>query len=122
MKILCKEKVPGGKKIKLDGIDYHFKPNDKGHHVAEIDNKDHVQNLKTIGGYVVYNPLAVEAEEAEAAKQAVADSTPVEDEYDAMSKDELAAEIEKRTGKAPHPNTAEKTMRAALRELDDEDG
>ncbi|MBV7408764.1 hypothetical protein [Maritimibacter sp. DP1N21-5] len=48
---------PNGSKIDMgDGIDYHFKPNEQGHHVAEVDDTDHQQRLLSIPGYRLYDP------------------------------------------------------------------
>lgn len=42
----------------------------------------------------------------------------VADTYDAMGREALAAEVQRRTGKPPHHKTSEANLRIALRELD----
>jgi len=117
----------GGSKIDIDGVVYHFAPNKDGHHVADVKNKDHIKRFMSIDGYEPYehgapeetktpNPAATGAPAATG--RSPDGKAPVTDAYDAMSKDELIAKVTERTGKAPHPNTGEKSLRAALRELD----
>lgn len=55
MQILCKLKRANGSLVKLDDTTYHFKPNAKGDHVAEVDDDDHAETLLAITeGYEAY--------------------------------------------------------------------
>lgn len=55
MQIQCKLKRAGGTVIELGDTSYHFKPNDKGDHVAEVADDDHAETLLAITeGYEAY--------------------------------------------------------------------
>lgn len=55
MQIQCKLKRTNGSLVKLGDTTYHFKPNDKGDHVAEVDDEDHADTLLAITeGYAAY--------------------------------------------------------------------
>lgn len=55
MLIQCKLKRAGGTVIELGDTSYHFKPNDKGDHVAEVTDDDHADTLLAITeGYAAY--------------------------------------------------------------------
>jgi hypothetical protein len=55
MKILLKLKREGGSNIDLGNKKYHFKPNEKGHHVAEVSDPAHIKRLLSIPGYHPYD-------------------------------------------------------------------
>lgn len=56
MKIECKLKRNGGSKVDIDGIEYHFEPLNDGAHVADVEDKDHIDRFLAISeGYRVYH-------------------------------------------------------------------
>lgn len=59
--IECTIRRKGGSVVTLDGgtAKYHFKPNEKGQHVATVDNQGHVERLLSISGtYRLAEPAA----------------------------------------------------------------
>lgn len=55
MQIQCKLKRSAGTVVELGGTTYHFKPNDKGDHVADVADDDHADTLLAITeGYEAY--------------------------------------------------------------------
>ncbi len=55
--IECKLHREGGSHVELGGIDYHFKPNEFGHHVADVADDDHADRLLSITeAYRLYRP------------------------------------------------------------------
>lgn len=54
MKVQCKLIREGGTKVDIDNIEYHFKPNAKSEHVAEVTNKEHLARFLSISeGYTL---------------------------------------------------------------------
>jgi hypothetical protein len=57
MLIRCKIEREGGSHIDLPPAVYHFAPNKKGDHVADIADPDHLALLLSIpAGYEIYEP------------------------------------------------------------------
>lgn len=57
MKLQCKLHRKGGTRIDLHGTQIHFKPNEAGHHVAEVTDKKHIERLLAIPeAYCIYDP------------------------------------------------------------------
>lgn len=56
MKIECVLKRDKGTRVELDGLEYHFEVLDDGAHVAEVEDKAHIDRLLGIPeGYKVYH-------------------------------------------------------------------
>lgn len=55
MKIECKLKRAGGTVAELEGVEYHFAPQDDGAHVVEIENVEHIERFLAIpSAYGIY--------------------------------------------------------------------
>jgi hypothetical protein len=85
MKILLKIKREGGSKIDIDKITYHFKPNEKGHHVAEVKDAAHIKRFLSINGYHAYEG---EEPEDEPETPVVTANTDVDENLDLVDDDE----------------------------------
>lgn len=73
MKIECILKREGGTHVELGGIDYHFKPQADGAHVADIKDRAHIGKFLAISeGYLIYDPEEAAADPAPAAPEAPA--------------------------------------------------
>ncbi len=65
MKIKCILKRDGGTHVEIDGINYHFTPNDKGDHVADVKDDLAIERLLSIKeAYEAYEPVKPEGEES----------------------------------------------------------
>lgn len=94
-------------------VAYDFAPNKHGHHVCDVENKEHVAKFLSIPeGYEVY-------EAPKEAPKKAADEEAEPSPYDSMSKEDMLAEIERMTGSRPAANTSVKNLRKALQELDE---
>ena len=57
MKIECILKRAGGTVAELEGVEYHFAPQDDGAHVAEIEKRSHIERFLSIpSAYCIYDP------------------------------------------------------------------
>lgn len=57
MKIECILKRAGGTVAELEGVEYHFTPQDDGAHVAEIEKRSHIERFLSIpSAYCIYDP------------------------------------------------------------------
>ena len=55
MTIKCLLKREGGTKVDIDGVEYHFAPNEDGDHVCEVSNKKHIARFLSIPeGYEIH--------------------------------------------------------------------
>lgn len=113
MKIRCKIIRPGGSHIELWGTTYHFAPNERNDHVAEVKDEKHIARFLEIKeGYEIYDPkeraaLESEANELTELEQAV---PPAVAEYSNWTRDELSAEYQRIFGKAASPLTKHETL------------
>lgn len=124
MKIECKLKRAGGTVAELEGVEYHFAPQDDGAHVVEIENVEHIERFLSIpSAYGIYGVSRQAA--APAPAEEVAEDT--EDEIDGDlngdgvvdDKDEraaLAAAFTEKFGKAPHHKLSIASLKAKLAE------
>jgi len=76
MKIECKNKREGGSVIDIGGVEYHFKPQADGAHVADVAYEEHIERFLSIPeAYCIYKASKPTKEapapvvEAEAAPQ-----------------------------------------------------
>jgi hypothetical protein len=118
-------KRQGGSKIDIGDKLYHFAPDKNGDHVCDVTDKEHIKRFMSIDAYEPHDAVAEKAVKTGVIPSPPEQDVPASDEsmadndtYDAMDRGALAAEIESRTGKAPHHKTGEISLRAALRELD----
>lgn len=59
MQIECILKRPGGTRVTLEGIEYHFAPQADNAHVAEVESEPHCKRLLNIPeAYQPYRPVA----------------------------------------------------------------
>ncbi len=124
--IRCKLKRAGGTHVHFgEGEDvrrYHFKPNDKDEHVAEVADEGDLARLLAVPEAYELHGNAKTAKPVETADDAPAEggaenkSEP--SPYDTYSRDELAAMLEARTGKKPHRKAGVDKLIAGLTELD----
>lgn len=127
----CKLKRAGGTYVHFgegeDARRYHFAPNDKDHHVAEVAHEDDLARLLAIPeAYELYGskpakPLKPVIEETDSGADAenanVTGDTEVS-AYASYNRDELAAMVEARTGKKPHHKAGVDKLIAELTALD----
>jgi len=74
MKIECILKREGGSVVDLGGIEYHFEPFTDGAHVAEVEDKAHIDRFLSISeGYKLYHGK----EEPKGQPKQIGESTPV---------------------------------------------
>lgn len=79
MLIKCKLKRTNGSVVKLGDTSYHFKPNDKGDHVAEVADDDHAETLLAITeGYEAYEQEPATGGEVKATRTRKNASKPAE--------------------------------------------
>lgn len=115
MKIVCtiKRKLGTHTKMPDDGTVYHFLPNERGDHVAEVTNPAHIKRLLEIDVYLPYGepaPVAEpEPEDAPLPPEVTADLTT-------KTLEELQAEYLHRFGRAAHPATKYDTLLRKLAE------
>ncbi len=124
--VRCKLKRAGGTHVHFgEGEDvrrYHFKPNDKDEHVAEITDEGDLARLLAIPE--AYEPhgktKAVKPVEpiVEATTEDSGEGKSEPGPYDTYNRDELAAMLEARTGKKPHHKAGADKLIAGLTELD----
>lgn len=82
MLIESKIRRANGTRVELDGVLYHFLPDDTGRHVCEVDNPDHVDIFVAIPeGYRVARRERAEAAEVKP-EPAQQDDTQGDDEGD----------------------------------------
>ncbi len=141
MKIESVLKRAGGTKVELDGVEYHFAPQEDGCHVAEVVKRAHIDRFLAIPeGYRLYLPEE-DGQEAAPVAPVVAEVAPVVatvapvvleqdqdgdesdededgegDETEALDRDALAAEFEAKFGKKPHYKWSVEKIQAALSE------
>ncbi len=53
MKVECLRQRPGGSEVEFPGVTYHFKPDGRGRHVAEVDDPAHLRRLLQIEAYQI---------------------------------------------------------------------
>ena len=64
MLIECKIKRANGTKALMQGVVYHFKPDEQGRHVCEIENLDHADAFLAVAGvYTVARRARAERDE-----------------------------------------------------------
>jgi hypothetical protein len=122
MKILCTIKRRFGTHPKMpdDGTVYDFAPNEKGDHVCEVTNLDHVTRLLAIPSFEPYGDDAVAEAEAQESEGNELDSTEAEirpglaPDLNSMTLEELQAEYHYRFGKAAHHLAKHGTLVAKL--------
>lgn len=113
MKIRCKIIRKGGSHIDIDGVVYHFAPNERDDHVAEVSEARHIQRFLSITeGYEPY-----EAEVAQALEEQANQLTEVEARvptavlpYQQWTQEELRAEYERIFGRLAPPLAKHETL------------
>lgn len=53
MKVECLRQRPGGSEVEFPGVTYYFKPDDRGRHVAEVNDPAHLRRLLQIDAYQI---------------------------------------------------------------------
>ena len=113
----------GGTWVEMDGVSYHFAPTPAGPHICDIDDPKHIGAFLAIPeGYRVFDTQqgpalpgsAGAAGDGEGASPSSGAGTP---DLDAMSRDELAALYEERTGTKPHHLLGEAKLRKLVAEI-----
>lgn len=101
MKIESLLRRPGGTKVTLDGVEYHFKPGPDGREFADVTNSDHIGIFASIReGYRV---AGAESKAPEPAKPAAPQHEPSPAYIDGATE--------------PHKDDIEKLDRVALANL-----
>lgn len=138
MKIECVLKREGGTKIEMDGVEYHFKPQADGAHVADIADRKHIGKLLTIPeGYLIYDaeqvakpaPAADDSDDdqgnAAPASTEAAASAPQEPATEKTEGDDkaggladLKAKFEAKFGRKPHHKWNAERIAAELAEAE----
>jgi hypothetical protein len=115
MKIESLLRRPGGTKVTLDGVDYHFKPGPDGREYADVTNNDHIGIFASIReGYRI---AGGEADAPKAAKPVAPESTaPASDNLDKLDRPALAELFAKRFGHPPAPRLSPAKIIEALRD------
>jgi hypothetical protein len=115
MKIESLLRRPGGTKVTLDGVDYHFKPGPDGREYADVTNNDHIGIFASIReGYRI---AGVEADAPKAAKPVASESpAPASDNLDKLDRPALAELFAKRFGHHPAPRLSPAKIIEALRD------
>lgn len=126
MKIECILKRKGGTVAEIGGIEYHFKPQEGGAHVADVKDNAHIQRFLSIPeGYRIYGEPAnqvLQDQEDDDDEQDDEQEDEQEDEQDEGQEDEdverdhLAAQYEARFGKKPNGRMSAETIRQKLAE------
>ena len=118
MKIRCKIEREGGTPVRIDETDYHFTPNEKGDHVAEVSDPEHARKLLAV--VEAYEPYGVEYVESGGAAPPVV-VAPVEKEpelkgpdYNGLTRKQLEDAYEAKFGKRPPKNSKDDTILAKL--------
>lgn len=76
MKIECKIKRKEGSRSEMDGIKYHFLPNEAGAHVCDVSDNGHIKRFLSIAAYDIYDPEGKIKAKIAASKQAAAPQAP----------------------------------------------
>jgi hypothetical protein len=121
MKIECKLKRAGGTVAELEGVEYHFAPQDDGAHVVEIENVEHIERFLAIpSAYGIYGvsraAVEVESEDEDHDEEIDGDinGDGVVDDKDERAA--LAAAFTEKFGKAPHHKLSIASLKAKLAE------
>ena len=123
MKIESLLRRPGGTKVSLGGVEYHFKPAPDGREFADVTNMDHVGIFASIReGYRV---AGAESSQTETAKPAApeprpayidGETEPYKDNLEKMDRVALADLFTKRFGRPPASTLGKNKLIEALRE------
>lgn len=127
MKIESLLRRPGGTRVTLDGVEYHFKPGPDGREFADVTNSDHIGIFASIReGYRV---AGAETKAPEPAKPVAPDpqlnpsptyidaaTEPHRDDLDKLDRPALAELYAKRHGRHPAPRLSPEKIIEALRE------
>ena len=133
MKIESLLRRPGGTKVTLESVEYHFKPGPDGREFADVTNVEHigifasiregyrVAGLGTVASAPVEKPVeeAVQEPPKPIQSRPYVDSaaSPTKDElYEGMTRPELAAEYYSIYRKHPPPRLSAEKLIEALRE------
>lgn len=135
MQIECKLKRPGGSKIDIGGVTYHFRPENENDphspHVCDVKDKRHAQRFLGIPeGYCLPGdapapesptpPAPPAANETSSGPVDTGNPAPsTETPLEAKSDDELREIIKEVTGSYPHPKTGREKLIAKIRGEDD---
>ena len=100
----------------IGGTKYHFAPNDEGAHVAEVEDRAHIQRFLSIPSFVVYSGETPAADAPPAANAPLKPAqgnegdgqqpTPLED----LSDEEIKKIFEETFDKKPHHKTKRETL------------
>lgn len=137
MKIECTLKRKGGTEVTIDNKTYLFTPGqDKdgrdlpGPHICDVRDPKHVARFLSIpeayriydqdGSLVDPTPTKTQTEAGNGGSNETGAQTGEGqgNPYAKMDREQLAAEIEERTGRKPHPNAKDETLRKVLLNMD----
>jgi len=133
MKIESLLRRPGGTKVTLEGVEYHFKPGPDGREFADVTNVDHVGVFASIReGYRVAgmetkapepvpfppaNPAPAAPAPVQSGPYVDSAADPAHDEaYEKMTRHELASLFFKAFGRHPAPRLSTEKIIEALRD------
>jgi hypothetical protein len=124
MKIECKLKRAGGTVAELEGVEYHFAPQDDGAHVVEIENVEHIERFLSIpSAYCIYGVSRAPAGAGRRSGRRGSGKTRFDGDINGDGvvddKDEraaLAAAFTEKFGKAPHHKLSIASLKAKLAE------
>ena len=124
MKIECKLKRAGGTIAELEGVEYHFAPQDDGAHVVEIENVEHIERFLSIpSAYGIYGVSRQAAAPAQAEEKVETPDEEIEGDINGDGvvddKDEraaLAAAFAEKFGRSPHHKLSIASLKAKLAE------
>lgn len=127
MKIESLLRRPGGTKVTLDGVEYHFKPGPDGREFADVTNSDHIGIFTSIReGYRVAGGEAKATEAAKLAAPAPAPEArpayidgatePATEDLSSLDRVALANLYTKRFGRHPSSALGKTKLIEALRE------
>lgn len=95
-------------------VNYHFKPDDEGRHVCDVEDEAHIERFLSITeGYEEVGAERVEVEQEAAPVEAALPDTPLVD----MSEDELRAYAIAKYARTFHPNAKSATIIAEIQNL-----
>lgn len=134
----------GGSHHEIGGVDYHFKPNDKGRHVCFVTNQAHAKRFLTIDGFEPYmgddddeggdDVIVIDDDEVVSADPgAEGDDDQVSEgdggeagektgaaaesaDLSEMTDEDLAKLHVETVGRPPHPNAKRETIEAKVKE------
>lgn len=124
MKIECQNKRDGGTHATIDGVSYHFAPQPDGAHVADVEDRDHIQRFLSVRAYRIYekaegqiDPEVVKQDDQEVVDQTEDEQNDGDDKDDDVVDAERAALVDEyvqKFGRKPNHRASNDTIRKQL--------